>query len=593
MIQKIIQEPTHVFAFPDDGDLTPIFIHRRAHPGAPTVLLVHPDQEVPVDFCIEHDLDFRSWAGSIFSYILAQPDDIRFTVSDWGKKKSEPLPTVSTGTNTEILASIPNSLIPNSVAVASLKSKQSMITAPLSPQTAAVELQLTALAQDTTQTSIIATCATDVTESAAPSKKEKVYARRIQTSCNACSEAWYLRQAVDEAFVRTKTVFNKEDYIFPTPTTPYTIILIDPPWFYNSRHAGAETKAIRAAKNPDSKAHGTKFGGGCEKHYVCPEFRRSRRLLAGWNDKWDPASTTPPPSQNTTLSNVELLEVAAYINAITAPDAVMFCWVTGPVTWESHFAFDFMTACGFLPKTNAFNWFKITESEPPAYIYGPGFYSASNMETCVVAIKGNGLGQPLAKMVPSIIQFDDLNTLIPMTLGSKSSPSVPCIALCPRGAHSEKPLIHSIIESWHPDQPSLEIFSRDPQPDWDSVGGDLSGRDILEDLADVAKTINVTPPLTEQPARLKPKSPKKKKESLAAKKDRVGNCLIWEQEVALKDALTVALTANYTLDHPTTPTPTPTPLLCLCPKCDCTDRSLPYGPNHPSPQICLNCGEET
>ena len=228
----------------------------------------------------------------------------------------------------------------------------------------------------------------------------------------------------------------------------FELIYQDPPWFYNSR---AYEK--------------TKFSGGAEKNYTCPASRKEARLRNGWSaDKAD----------YSLLTNKELLEVARHIRSKADDNAIMYCWVTNPVVCTG-FAREYILECGFTPRTSTFNWFKLNKGQDDL-IYGPGYYTASSLELCWVATRGEGVGPPLRKMLPSVIAFEDEG------VEGDELFSAERVLLLPRGKHSQKPLLHSVLDSMHPGRNKVELFGREAVPGWDVLGCGVTGNDILDDL---------------------------------------------------------------------------------------------------------------
>jgi N6-adenosine-specific RNA methylase IME4 len=122
---------------------------------------------------------------------------------------------------------------------------------------------------------------------------------------------------------------------------------MDFPWAYNSRCPHAETK----------------FGGGA-------------------------------PGTYKTITDMEALELwAPWIGSLFAEDAVLFCWVTWP---KMPFWMRFVEAMGFEYSSLGFDWVKIYKSGE--FFRGPGFYTSSNSEPCLVLTRGSV--PPVQKLVP-------------------------------------------------------------------------------------------------------------------------------------------------------------------------------------------------
>lgn len=189
-------------------------------------------------------------------------------------------------------------------------------------------------------------------------------------------------------------------------TQQYSIIYADPPWRYGNRCAHSKTK----------------FGGGVHAHYP-------------------------------TMSDQEIIDLGEKIKQITAPNAALFLWATMP---RLPLAIAVLEAWGFRFATTAFTWVKTTKQGTPAT--GPGFYTASNAEVCLLGIKGKM--PPAVRMVGSAI-------------------------LAPRREHSRKPdEVRHRIELMYPEAKRLELFCRFPAPGWDVIGNQLEdAKDVREALA--------------------------------------------------------------------------------------------------------------
>lgn len=187
----------------------------------------------------------------------------------------------------------------------------------------------------------------------------------------------------------------------------YQVIYADPPWYYNSRKAGGERK------------NKTKFGGGAEKHYPL-------------------------------MIDQELLDMAPWIRTLAEDNCALFMWVTMP---RLDFGIELMKEWGFRYCTNAFTWIKTKRDG--GCIYGPGYYTASNPELCLIGVKGSM--KPTAKMIPSVI-------------------------MTKRMEHSKKPeSVRHNIEAMYPNAKKIELFARTKSNGWDSWGktGAMSEGDFL------------------------------------------------------------------------------------------------------------------
>ncbi len=182
----------------------------------------------------------------------------------------------------------------------------------------------------------------------------------------------------------------------------YQVILADPPWSYSNNKTGGER----------CKQNGEK--GGARKHYQL-------------------------------MKDPELLAMRPYIDSISDKNCALFLWVTMP---RLDFGIELLKGWGFRYVTNAFTWVK-TVGDESAFIYGPGYYTASNTEIVLLGVKGKM--KPERRMVPSII-------------------------MTPRMEHSRKPEeVHRRIEEMYPQDKfrHIELFARRSYAGWDAMGNEL------------------------------------------------------------------------------------------------------------------------
>ena len=176
----------------------------------------------------------------------------------------------------------------------------------------------------------------------------------------------------------------------------YDLIYIDPPWHYNSKKSWWEMKDK------------TKIWWGAEKHY---------RLM---KDK-------------------ELIEFKKTIDEYSNNNCIMFMWVTMP---RLDFWIDLMKLWWFKYKTVAFSWVKTNKNW--TYRFNPWYYTASNIELCIIWIKGknNWLFKPAKAMINQIIAE-------------------------PLREHSRKPdKVRENIEIMYPNHSKIEIFARTETEWW-------------------------------------------------------------------------------------------------------------------------------
>ena len=180
------------------------------------------------------------------------------------------------------------------------------------------------------------------------------------------------------------------------PTNTYDCILADPPWHYNSRICPAQR---------------TKFGQGAEGHYPL-------------------------------MKDDELL--ALPVGNITNRNCALFLWATGP---RLDFAFDVIKSWGFRYATIGFTWVK-TNPKDGGIFFGPGYYTASNSELCLLAVKGQM--KPTSNYISQVI-------------------------IAPRQEHSKKPEeARERIAELFAGKQCIELFCRERRPGWDAFGNEVS-----------------------------------------------------------------------------------------------------------------------
>lgn len=211
----------------------------------------------------------------------------------------------------------------------------------------------------------------------------------------------------------------------------YSVILLDPPWKYNSR-----------------ANHQTRFRGGVHGHY--------------------PTMTMP--------------EIAALpIAQLAAPVAAVCMWCTFPyldtqIQLFAHWGFRFRTQLATWIKLNP-KGYDLPKDDPnyvhgkPYVLYrdgrfhsvffGVGYYTKSNPEVLLLGMRGQ---------LPT--QTDALSSVI----------------MAPRREHSRKPEeSYELIEALFGEVPRLELFARHAHHGWDTYGNQLpgDGMDIRTRLAEV------------------------------------------------------------------------------------------------------------
>ena len=136
------------------------------------------------------------------------------------------------------------------------------------------------------------------------------------------------------------------------------------------------------------------------------------------------------------------------VNDIAEKDSVLFCWVTFPNLQEG---LDLIKAWGFQTKTLGFSWTKpnMYDTSP---MFGIGFYTKSNCEVCLLAVKGKL--KTISNKVSSVITSN-------------------------RREHSRKPsIVRDRIVQLYGDIPRIELFSRQIVDGWDVFGNDERLKDV-------------------------------------------------------------------------------------------------------------------
>lgn len=185
------------------------------------------------------------------------------------------------------------------------------------------------------------------------------------------------------------------------PDKKYEIIYADPPWYYAPRKKG------------------TVFGGGV---------------------------TTKYP----TLTPAQLCEFP--VDDWAADTSILFMWVTMPYLMESFqnrkgAAQEVIEAWGFKYVAVGFTWIKTNRKEGTPFA-GPGHYTMSNTELCLIGRKGKYM--------------------------QRENRGIQQVIMEPRREHSRKPdrVRDDIVRGWG-DRPRLEIFARTSTPGWDVWGNEV------------------------------------------------------------------------------------------------------------------------
>ncbi len=160
-----------------------------------------------------------------------------------------------------------------------------------------------------------------------------------------------------------------------------------------------------------------------------------------WNfENWSYAGAGRAASRHYQTAGLSEL-CAMPVEALAAPDSVLFMWVSDPMLPEG---LRLISSWGFAYKTVAFTWVKSKPSG--AEHMGMGYYTRGNPEMCLLATRGHP-PRPLDGGIRQLQQF-------------------------PVREHSRKPdEIHGLIERMYPG-PYVELFARTERKGWTSWGNE-------------------------------------------------------------------------------------------------------------------------
>jgi site-specific DNA-methyltransferase (adenine-specific) len=196
----------------------------------------------------------------------------------------------------------------------------------------------------------------------------------------------------------------------------------------------------------------------------------------------------------------DLCALTPLIQAVAAPDCILFHWATGPKMKE---AIHVMEAWGFIYTTMAFNWVKLNGRgkiivpdhnlivmnspdqqdgftlTPKDMILkggirsGQGYYTNTDSEFVLLGKRGKTSHLRASKSVKQPVFWPEAEPII-----------------TPIAGHSSKPEeVRSRIEELTGNIPGLELFARPPArvPGWVKIGWEIDGQDIsvmLQQLID-------------------------------------------------------------------------------------------------------------
>lgn len=130
---------------------------------------------------------------------------------------------------------------------------------------------------------------------------------------------------------------------------------------------------------------------------------------------------------------------------IAADNCALFIWCVWPSLFDARHVIE---AWGFTYRTLGFEWIKLNKSG-----YGPhmglGYYTRSNSEPCLLAVRGS----------------------MPVQNRGKRN-----LIFAPVSDHSAKPNDqYTIIEDLYPETKKIELFTRNPRNGWDYWGNNVKG----------------------------------------------------------------------------------------------------------------------
>lgn len=172
----------------------------------------------------------------------------------------------------------------------------------------------------------------------------------------------------------------------------YNIIYADPPWSYKD------------------KRKGKKISGGASNHYKTMNINE--------------------------LKQIDILKICD-------ENCMLFMWVTFPNLQEG---LDLIKSWGFKYKTLGFSWIKTNKNNGKPF-FGIGYYTKSNCEVCLIAVKGKPI---------------------------KKSNFISSVIISPREEHSKKPdEVRKRIVELCGDIPRIELFARQEVEGWDCWGNEV------------------------------------------------------------------------------------------------------------------------
>lgn len=218
--------------------------------------------------------------------------------------------------------------------------------------------------------------------------------------------------------------------------------------------------------------------------YADPPWAYRQNVKAGVLKKKDGTLIYP------SMPISELCGLGDDVKRIARKDCALFLWATMPLLQE---ALDLIKAWGFKYKTCFVNWIKtMKQGDRPAF--GVGYYTRSNSEICLVAVKGKisnykrllpGEQSRGESSMSQIVHEEDTDCRVNFLTLLDDSPTP--IVMTPRREHSRKPeCVREMIVKLLGDIPRVEFFARQQTDGWATLGNDTQHFEIHEEQEDTA-----------------------------------------------------------------------------------------------------------
>lgn len=140
------------------------------------------------------------------------------------------------------------------------------------------------------------------------------------------------------------------------------------------------------------------------------------------------------------------------IEKLAHKNCYLFLWINSP---NLDIGIEVLKHWGFQYKTIAFCWVKQNKKQP-TFFMGLGSYTRSNVELCLLGVKGN-----LKRLNANVRQ----------------------LIVSPLREHSRKPdETRDRIVKLYGDIPKIELFARQTTDGWTCIGNEITNNDIITDI---------------------------------------------------------------------------------------------------------------